>query len=242
MKKICKKYPNCFLDFRLKDIPVTKKTGKIKLVAFDMDGVLVDIGSSWQHIHNHFGTNNRKSVISYIKGEIDYTEFIRRDASLWTENDKPVNIKRLKRILAEAPLMSGAKSCIESLKKKDVEICIVSAGFDLLADRVSDELGIDHVFANGIGLDEKGFFNGDGNLVVELLYKDKIIFDISEEFGIGLENIASVGDSCFDIPMILVSGLGVAFNPLDGCIKDFSDVVVEGKNLFDVSSIIESYL
>ncbi len=242
MVKICEKYPECFLDSRLDDITVTSDTGRIKLVAFDMDGVLVDIVSSWQHIHDFFGTNNRRSVISYIKGDIDYTEFIRRDASLWRKDGQPVNVNRLKEILKDAPLMPGAKDCVDALKKMDVMVCIVSAGFDLLADRVASELGIDFVFANGIGLDDDGFFNGEGRLGVELLFKDKVILDISEKFGVDLECIASVGNSCFDIPMLRVSGLGVAFNPSDDCVCEFSDVVVEGKNLLDVVSVIEGFV
>lgn len=230
------------MNNRIDEITATEKTGRIKLVAFDMDGVLVDIVSSWQHIHDYFETNNRESVISYIKGDIDYSEFIRRDANLWSDNGKPVNISLLNKILSDAPLMKGGKDCVTGLKDRGVVTCIVSAGLDLLAERVAEDLGIDHVFANGIGLDKDGFFNGEGRLGVELLYKDKIIFDISKKFNVELESIGSVGNSCFDIPMLQVSGLGVSFNPSDDCIREFSDVVVEGKNLFDVFLVLEKYI
>jgi len=230
------------LNDRIDEITATEKTGRIKLVAFDMDGVLVDIVSSWQHIHDYFETNNRESVISYIKGDIDYSEFICRDANLWTNDGKPVNVGLLNKILSDAPLMNGAKRCVKNLKRNGVVTCIVSAGLDLLANKVAEELGIDHVFANGIGLDNDGFFNGEGRLGVELLYKDKIIFEISEKFEVELESIGSVGNSCFDIPMLRVSGLGVAFNPSDDCVRGFSDVVVEGKDLFDVFLVLEKYI
>lgn len=242
MKKICDKYPECFLNSRLNKIPATSKTRKIELVAFDMDGVLVDIRSSWQYIHDYFKVNNRKSVISYIKGEIDYLEFIKRDANLWTKNGKPVSINLLKEILSTAPLMKGAEECIKVLKNKGINTCIISAGLDLLAERISNDLGIDHFFANGIGTDEKNLFNGEGNLRVELLGKDKIIIDISKKFGINLENIASVGNSCFDIPMLKISGLGIAFNPDDECIKEAADYVIKDKDLTKIYQFLNLYI
>ena len=48
-----------------------------------MDGVLLDTVSSWRYIHEYFRTTNARSIIPYLRGDIDYLEFIRRDVSLW---------------------------------------------------------------------------------------------------------------------------------------------------------------
>ena len=55
-----------------------------------MDGVLLDTVSSWRYIHEHFGTTNKRSIIPYLRGDIDYLEFIRRDVSLWKTNGESV--------------------------------------------------------------------------------------------------------------------------------------------------------
>ena len=59
---------------------------KFDLVAFDMDGVLVDYLSSWTWVHDRFGVSNEESVISFMDGEIDDMEFMRRDIALWLKH------------------------------------------------------------------------------------------------------------------------------------------------------------
>ena len=39
---------------------------EIQAVVFDCDGVLVDIGSSWQQIHDYFGTNNLETLEKFL--------------------------------------------------------------------------------------------------------------------------------------------------------------------------------
>lgn len=51
-----------------------------------------------------------------------------------------------------------------------------------------------------------------------------------------------MGNSCFDIPMFEISGLGVAFNPEDVCVRTAADYVVERKDLRDVLSVLRPYL
>jgi phosphoserine phosphatase len=55
-----------------------------------------------------------------------------------------------------------------------------------------------------------------------------------------LEACAAVGNSCFDIPMLEMCGLGIAFNPEDKCVVQSADVVVKGKNLRDIIPVFES--
>ena len=110
--KICKYY--CYLNTRSLRKINHDKLDKIKLVVFDMDGVLVDAVSSWKYIHDHFNTSNEKSVDDYVHGKIDDLEFIRRDVELWKINGKPIKMNKLEEILSDVPLMKGA----EDLKSK----------------------------------------------------------------------------------------------------------------------------
>ena len=52
---------------------------KIKIIVFDMDGVLVNIKSSWTIIHNEFNVDERETFRRYLRGEFDYLEFMRKD-------------------------------------------------------------------------------------------------------------------------------------------------------------------
>jgi phosphoserine phosphatase len=214
----------------------------IKLVIFDMDGVLTDTLSSWKYIHDYFGSSNERSVDEYLKGNIDDLEFIRRDVSLWKENGKPINKDKLENILSSIPYMKGSKECISTLKNNNIKTSIISAGLDILAKRVAKKLKIDYVYANGLKIDKNGYLNGEGILGVELIRKDKNVIDLSKKLNIPLENFAAVGNSCFDIPMLKNCGLGIAFNPEDECIKKAADIIIEEKDLSKLINYIDQYI
>ena len=226
-----KKCIHCYKKTRKNRDYNIKKLEKLKLVVFDMDGVITDTLSSWKYVHDYFNTSNEKSVEEYIQGKIDDMEFIRRDANLWKENGKSITQKRLEELLKDVPLMKGAEECIKHLKENKIKTAIVSAGINVLADNVAKKLRIKDVLANGVKTDNNGYLNGIGILNVKLMYKDIAIKNLAKKSNINLENIVAVGNSCFDIPMFEVSGLGIAFNPEDECTKKAADFVVLEKDL-----------
>jgi len=56
-----------------------------------------------------------------------------------------------------------------------------------------------------------------------------------------LKRIAAVGNSCFDIPMFKVTGLGIAFNSWDDCTKKAADIVINEKDLSKILPYIMKY-
>lgn len=229
MDRSCR-YP-CFLGHRQRLARAPREPTAIRLVVFDMDGVLLDSPSSWRHIHNHFHTTNDESVEAYLRGDIDDAEFIRRDVSLWRDDGKLVTMARIEEILADIPLMPGAQECIDALTQAGVTTAIVSAGLSLLADRTAAQLGIPYVQANSIKTDRFGRLTGEGDVQVRLTRKDENVRTLAATLGIPLSACAAVGNSCFDIPMFEVSGLGIAFDPEDDCVRKAADRVVEEKDL-----------
>ena len=232
----------CYKNTRKEIYLKPKKLDKLELVIFDMDGVLTDIISSWKYIHDFFKTSNQRSVDKYLKGKIDDMEFIKRDVSLWIENGKLITKDRLKQILSDVPLMKGAEVCIESLKQKNIKTAIVSAGLDLLANKTAKKLGIDFVRSNGIKTDKNGRLTGEGILNVRLMYKDLAVKSLLKKLKIPLERVASVGNSCFDIPMLEITALSIAFNPSDDCTIDAADYIVKEKDLSKILPVFDSYL
>ena len=233
---------HCYKNSRKAINKEVDKPEKIKLVFFDMDGVLADTISSWKSIHDYFGTSNEQSVDDYLRGNIDDLEFIKRDISLWKTNGSLTTKDVVQNILFDTPLMEGAEECISFLRKNNIKTAIVSAGLDILAEKVAEELGIDYVFANGLKQDERGQLTGEGTLQVQLIYKDKNVKNLAEKLGIPLEKCAAIGNSCFDVPMFETAGLGIAFNPEDECVKKSADVIVEGKDLSKVIPALEPYI
>jgi phosphoserine phosphatase len=240
MKTTCI-YP-CFRANKKPSLKEERKRKNLKLVFFDMDGVLLDTVSSWRYIHEHFGTTNERSIMPYLRGDIDYLEFIRRDVSLWKTNGEPVSKRTLEKILYSIPFITGVQDCISFLKDHGVQTAIVSAGLDILAEKVAKDVGIDYTYANEVKVGSDGRLTGEGVLHVELMQKDKNVKDLVKKLHLSLDACAAVGNSCFDIPMLEVCGLGIAFNPEDACIVQCADVVVKEKDLSKLLPTFKTYL
>ena len=236
----CHRY--CYLTTRktLPEKPVFSNS--IKLILFDMDGVLVDSISSWRHVHTHFSTNNDHSVDAYVKGKISDNEFIRRDVSQWKKDGSFLLKKDLLSIFSSVQLMNGAKECVTALREYDVVVGIVSAGIDVLANKVASLLDIPVVYANELQTDQTGRLTGEGIVNVPLMQKDRVVTQLAQRFAVSQSRIAAVGNSCFDIPLLRSVGFGIAFHPDDDCISKEADTVVETKDLTEVFDLVQPYL
>lgn len=199
----------------------------VKLVAFDMDGVLVDIDSSWVHIDEALGVNNQESLRLYLRDRIDYEEFMRRQIHSWG----PVSLNQLKAILDRVAPMPGAHETISRLRSRGYRTAIVSAGLSILADRMQQVLGIDRIFANGLKIDANGILTGEGLKVVDLKDKGPALKHLAQLEATSPRSIAYVGDSVYDVHLFRQVGTSIAFNATDPEVRASADKAVRGKDL-----------
>jgi len=211
-----------------------RKLSAIKLVAFDLDGVLVESDSSWQALHDAFGVNNEENLQKYLRGEIDYEEFMRSDIRLWGDASR----EEIKTILDQVRLMKGAKETIDELKKAGYKTAIISSGISLLADRIKNQLGIDYSYANKLLFDGKGRLTGEAEESVTLSNKDSILKRLAAVEGIKPSECAVVGDSRFDVPMFKDAGFSIAFNPKDQLVREAAYSVIERKGLREILPLL----
>jgi phosphoserine phosphatase len=212
---------------------------KYKLVAFDLDGVIVSEWSSWEWVHKHFGVDNTCSLNAFIEGKIDDMEFMRRDIALWLGKNPNLNIKDIREILKKAPLTPGSVETMCELKKRGAKTAVVSGGIDLLADAIGAKCGIDKVMANGLVTDKKGKLLGDGILRVELWNKASALRQVMAFYKVKPEECAVVGNSWVDVTMFDIAGLGIAFNPTDEQTEEGADVIVKSDTLLDILPHLE---
>ena len=203
----------------------------LRLVAFDMDGTLVDVASSWRVVHDHFGDHNDEGLRRFLANEIDDIEFIRSDVRIWKKHAPELTIGDLDRILAGVPLMPGARDLVRGLRARGARTAIVSGGLDLLARRVARELGIDIALANGVRVTSAGHLTGDGIVRVPIHGKEGVLAGLQEQLKVRPEETASVGNSEIDVGLFRASRVRVAFCPQDEIVVAHATSVVDEKDL-----------
>jgi phosphoserine phosphatase len=196
-------------------LTVRENGRKFDLVAFDMDGVLVDYLSSWTWVHDRFGVSNEESVISFMDGDIDDMEFMRRDIALWLKHRPGLGLGDVERELARLPINPGIGATVRALQERGTKTVIISGGLDLIAGKLAKEFNFDAQWSNGLEADAYGKLTGEGVLRVELCNKRKALQEAQGLFGIAPERTAAIGNSSIDVSMFQASSLGIAFNPID---------------------------
>ncbi len=210
----------------------------LRLVAFDMDGTLVDAESSWAEVHAFFGDRNDEGLRAFEAGRIDDAEFLRTDVRIWHKHRPNLTRGELVSILDRVPLMPGAHELLGALRQRGLRTAIVSGGIDLLAERIGRELRIDRVLANGFEVDATGRITGDGIIRVPIYQKERVLADLQSEWGIPPAETAAVGNSEIDLGLFRRSRIGIAFRPEDDKVRAGATHVVEGSDLRQVLPLL----
>lgn len=198
----------------------------IKLIAFDLDGVLVEDPGSWTAVHRGLGTTEqaKKHEREFYDGLIDYDEWAHKDALLWSG----FSIHTVEDILNRTQLMNGIEDTLPVLRSR-YRLVILSGGLKILAQRIKDEFNIDEVIANELHV-EDDMIRGVKQTVA-FNDKGRLLRDVAMRFHVHTSECAAVGDYLNDVPMFEASGLSIAFNPKDAEAVRKANYVIHEKNL-----------
>ncbi len=214
----------------------------VSAIVFDLDGVIIESQFSWERLHQYFDADEEKrkeNMQKYFSNEIDYGQWIREDVSLWKRNGTFPHMSEIEKALKDFVFIDGVKECIKILNSNKFELFIVSAGIDLMAQKAGKILGIENIWANGFQCDEEGYLTGGDVWRVDLLRKDIVVKEIMQKYHYKKNDILSVGDSKYDIPMFNFSGLSIAFDPKDEEVKKEADVVILERNLLRIIDYVD---
>ncbi len=210
----------------------------LRLVAFDMDGTLVDAESSWAEVHAYFGDHNEEGLRRFNAGEIDDAEFLRTDVRVWHRHRPDLTRDELDGILSEVPLMPGAVELFGALRSAGIGTAIISGGIDLLAERVGRQLGVDRVLANGFAVDARGRITGDGIIRVPIHGKEGVLARLQGELGIAPEATGAVGNSEIDVGLFRRARIGIAYRPEDEFVRRAATHVFESGSLDELIPVL----
>jgi phosphoserine phosphatase len=179
-----------------------------RLVCFDMDSTLIQ-AEVIDELAKHAGVGKQVSKIteSAMQGEIDFTEsFTQRMALL-----EGLSENVLKEVAENLQMMEGAEKLIRNLKAFGFKTAIISGGFNYFGNYLKDKLGIDHVYANTLEI-ENGKLTGRAiHPVVDAERKAFLLKKIAHDEGLDQQQTIAVGDGANDLLMLSAAGLGIAF-------------------------------
>jgi len=195
-----------------------------KAIAFDLDGTLVENESSWLTIHEFFHTFDKEqtNIKAYTRELIDFEEFMNREIAFWPKN---LHITLIEDILSDYSLKKMVNYVVNELRNTGFLIIIVSAGIDILANKVAKDLGISHILANGLEIDNEGYLTGKSVYRVDLVDKHKALENYISKFEISLNECIAVGDSKFDLNFLTNCGLSIAMGN-DEILSKKVDVII----------------
>ncbi len=143
-----------------------------------------------------------------MKGELDYSEALKQRVKLLAGSKVEIVEKAISRMV----LTAGARTFIRTLKRLGYRVAIISGGFTHFTDVLSEDLDLDHAYANKLEVLD-GFITGriEGD-IVDAEAKARLLEVIARQEGIPLEQTVAIGDGANDLPMLQKAGLGIAFN------------------------------
>ena len=181
----------------------------IRLVAFDMEGVLTDDPTVWEIMHGKLRTwksHGEPYWNRYRAGEFDYDTFARMDVAVWGGAPEEM----LHEAASEVELMPGCAELLAELGEGGVHVAVISNGLLCVAERFRREFGVEHIDANRAEAHE-GKLTGEIDIRVPYESKGEVLRLLAERLGLGRDEVAAVGDSTSDIEMFREAAVGVAF-------------------------------
>jgi phosphoserine phosphatase len=142
-----------------------------------------------------------------MRGEIDFAEALRYRVGLLA--GRPASL--LEEVGGLIALNPGARELVQTMRQHGAYTMLVTGGFEIFAESVSQACGFDAFQANHL-LVEGGRLTGCvREPVLDRGAKLAALRETAARLNLPLAAAATVGDGANDLPMIQAAGLGVAF-------------------------------
>ena len=191
------------------------KLSDFKLIAFDMDSTLINI-ECVDEIADAAGRKPEVAAITEaaMRGEIaDYKESLRQRVALL----KGVTMAHLEQVYSNRlRLNPGAAALVVACKQAGMKVLLVSGGFTYFTDRIRDRLGIDFTRSNVLeqrdGVLTGRLVDQPWGDICDGAEKRKMLLQTCADLGISPRQAIAMGDGANDLPMMIESGLSVAYH------------------------------
>ena len=179
------------------------------LVVIDVDSTLIQ-NEVIDLIAEQAGVGDQVAAITEqaMAGNLDFATALRARVGLL--KGLPVGV--LDQVRASLQLTPGARTLCRTLNTLGYRVCVVSGGFAEVIMPLADELGIDDVRANHLGVRD-GLLTGEVvGVIVDRQGKQAALEEFAEKYEIPMRRTIAIGDGANDVAMLEAAGLGVSFN------------------------------
>lgn len=178
------------------------------LCVMDGDATLIN-EETIDELARYAGVGERVAAITAraMNGELDFKAALRERVALLKGMDSAI----VQRTAEQLTFTHDAKQLIDTLHKHGWKIGVVSGGFHEVVDTLADEIGVDMVLANRLGVADNTL---TGELVGEIVTKERKreqMLEWAQQLHVPTSQILALGDGANDIPMLQAAGLGIAF-------------------------------
>lgn len=180
-----------------------------RLVVMDVDSTLIrDEVIELLAAHAGREAEVRAVTEAAMRGDIDFAESLHQRVAALA--GLPVSI--FEEVVNQVRLTPGARTLVATLQDLGFAVGLVSGGFIEVVGPLAKQLGITHVHANALEVEDGRLTGRVAGPVVDRAAKAAALRRFADEEGLPLSRTVAVGDGANDLDMLAAAGLGVAFN------------------------------
>lgn len=206
---------------------------KFDLIAFDVDGTLVDdTVFVWKTLHDYFGSDTlvvEKAFEMYMGGSLSYRQWFEHDIKLFRE--KGATRAMILDAIKNMKLFKGARETLEILGKTGAKLIIISGSLNLVVEKFDLPDYFHEIYLNHLEFGEDGELLGGVATPYDVWDKATGLKDVAARHGIPISSTAFIGDNFNDIAVAKAAGFSIAFNCKSDELAEAANVVVEEKDL-----------
>lgn len=181
----------------------------IKIACFDMDSTLIP-HECIDELAGEAGVREKVAEITELamQGNMDFATALRYRVK--TLEGLPESV--FEKINGKLRLMEGAPTLISTLKARGIHTVLVSGGFDVFAEHISNRLGMDEFHSNTLEVKDGKLTGGLVGRIVDADFKKNKLEEVAKRRQVPMAQTLAVGDGANDLPMIKSAGMGVAYH------------------------------